>query len=118
MFRGDRIVAPPGVRVLNETSLLIGSVTVSVPEDVTVVFNERGEAVFALAKDVRPHPWVLTVGKKRLVASATARAIVPLLGVGEPRIEWSHFTLSVPPPRSFLHDVQDLKDPFDASPYR
>jgi hypothetical protein len=118
LFRGSRVAAPPAVRVLSDTSLLIGAVTVDLPDDVNVEFNEKGEAVFSLAKDVRPHPWVLTVGKKKLVASATARAIVPLLGVGEPRIEWSHYTLSVPPPRSFLHDVQDLKDPFDASPYR
>jgi hypothetical protein len=118
LFRGDRVAAPPGVKVLSETSLLIGTTTVEVPEDVAVEFNEKGEAVFTLAKDAQPHPWVLTVGKKRLLASATARAIVPLLGVGEPRIEWSHYQLSVPPPRSFLHSVQDLKDPFDASPYR
>jgi hypothetical protein len=118
LFRGDRLAAPPGVRVLSDTSLLIGTVTVDVPEDVAVEFNEKGEAVFTLAKDAKPHPWVLTVGRKRLLASATARAIVPLLGVGEPRIEWSHYMLPVAPPRSFLHVVQDLKDPFDASPYR
>jgi hypothetical protein len=118
VFRGVRVAAPPAVRVLSDSSLLIGAVTVDVPTDVTVEFNEKGEAVFALAKDARPHPWVLTVGRKKLVASATARAIVPLLGVGEPRIEWSHFKLSVPPPRDLLHQVQDLKDPFDASPYR
>lgn len=118
LFRGDRVAAPPGVRVLSDTSLLIGTTTVEVPEDVAVEFNEKGEAVFTLAKGSKPHPWVLTVGKKRLLASATARAVVPLLGVGEPRVEWSHYALSVPPPQSFLHVVQDLKDPFDASPYR
>jgi len=118
LFRGDRVAAPPGVRVLSDTSLLIGTVTVDVPEDVAVEFNEKGEAVFTLAKDAKPHAWVLTVGRKRLLASPTARAVVPLLGVGEPRIEWSHYALSVPAPRSLLHAVQDLKDPFDASPYR
>jgi hypothetical protein len=118
LFRGSRIAAPPGVRVLSETSLLIGAVTVEFPEDVTVEFNEKGEAVFSLAKGAKPHAWVLKVGNKKLVASARARAVVPLLGVGEPRIEVSRFAFPVSAPSVFLHQVHDLKDPFDASPYR
>jgi hypothetical protein len=118
VFRGERLAAPPGVKVLSETALLVGAVTVEFPEDVTVEFNARGEAVFSLAKGVKPHSWVLKVGSKKLVASASARAVVPLLGVGEPRIEWSRFAFPVSAPTEFLHQVHDLKDPFDASPYR
>jgi hypothetical protein len=118
LFRGERLNAPPAIRVLSDTSLLIGSVVVEFPEDVGVEFNEKGEAVFALEKGARAHSWILKVGKKKLIASATARAIVPLLGVGEPRIEWSRFSFPVPAPRDSLHPATDLKDPFDASPYR
>jgi len=117
-FRGDRIAAPAGVQVLSDTSLKIGRETVDFPADVDVVFNEKGEAVFSLAKGARPHSWVLRIGKKKVVGSATARVVVPLLGVGDPRIEWSPYTFLVPPPRDHLQPAKDLKDPFDASPFR
>lgn len=118
LFRGQPLRAPPGVRVLSSNTVLLGGVAVELPSDVTLEFSESGEAVFALAKDAPPRAWVLTVGKKKLVASASARAIVPLPGVGEPRIEWSRSAYPVPAPRDSLNRARDLKDPFDASPYR
>lgn len=118
VFRGHEIAAPPGVRPLSATSLLIGAVVVEFPANVNVEFNEKGEAVFSLAPDAPKRSWVMTIGKKKVVASATAHAIVPLLGVGEPRIEWSHFAYPTPTPREFVNHVSDLKDPLDASPYR
>ncbi len=118
LFRGQPLRTPPGVRVLSSNTILLGGVAVEIPIDVTLEFSETGEAVFELAKDAPPHAWVLTVGKKKLVASASARAIVPLPGVGEPRIEWSRSAYPVPAPRDSLNRARDLKDPFDASPYR
>jgi hypothetical protein len=47
LFRGERLNAPPAIRVLSDTSLLIGSVVVEFPEDVGVEFNEKGEAARA-----------------------------------------------------------------------
>lgn len=117
-FRGDHLHAPAGVHVLSDTSLKIGRETVEFPADVSVAFNEKGEAVFSLAKGARPHSWVLRIGKKKVVGSATARVVVPLLGVGDPRIEWSQYSFLVPPPRDHLQPAKDLKDPFDASPFR
>ncbi|MSR47668.1 MAG: hypothetical protein EXS13_11500 [Planctomycetes bacterium] len=117
MFRGRPLVAPPGVRLLPNDTLLIGGVVVEVPLDVVVEFTDSGDAIFELAPDAPPHAWVLIVGKKKLVASAGARAIVPWPGVGVPRIEWSRFAYPVPAPRDSLNQARDLQDPFDASPY-
>lgn len=117
LFRGMPIRTPPGIRVLSPSTLLLGGLAVEVPPDVTVEFNEQGEAVFALAKSSTRRSWVLTVGKKKIVASAAARTVVPLPGTGEPRVEWSRYAYSVPPPNDSLHRARDLKDPYDASPF-
>lgn len=118
LFRGMPLRTPPGIRVLSPSTLLLGGLPVEVPEDVVVEFNERGEAVFALAKNSTRRSWVLTVGKKKYVASATARTIVPLPGTGAPRVEWSPYAYSVPAPNDSLHRARDLEDPYDASPFQ
>jgi len=118
LFRGMPLRTPPGIRVLSPSTLLLGGLAVEVPEDVVVEFNERGEAVFSLAKSSTRRSWVLTVGKKKIVASAQARTVVPLPGTGAPRVEWSPFAYSVPPPNDSLHRARDLEDPYDASPFQ
>lgn len=118
MFHGRPLTAPPGVRLIGPDALLIGGELIEVPADVVVEFTPDGDAIFELSKDVEPRSWVLTVGKKKLVASAGARAVVPWPGNGEIRVEWSRFAYPVPAPRDALDTARDLKDPFDASPYR
>jgi len=117
LFRGMPLRTPPGIRVLSPSTLLLGGLAVDVPHDVTVEFNEQGEAVFALEKNSPRRSWVLTVGKKKIVASANARTIVPLPGTGDPRVEWSPFAYMVPPPNDSLSRARDLEDPYDASPF-
>jgi hypothetical protein len=117
LFRGMPLRTPPGIRVLSPSTLLLGGLAVEVPEDVMVEFNEHGEAVFSLAKNSPRRAWVLTVGKKKIVASASARTVVPLPGTGDPRVEWSPFAYMVPPPNDSLRRARDLEDPYDASPF-
>ncbi|MBM4016521.1 MAG: hypothetical protein FJ293_16370 [Planctomycetes bacterium] len=117
-LHGRSFTAPPGVQLLGPDTLLIGGELVTVPPDVFVEFTPEGDAIFELSKDVPPRSWVLTVGKKKLVASAGARAVVPWPGNGVIRVEWSRFSYQVPAARDALGTARDLKDPLDASPYR
>ncbi len=117
-FHGRSFTAPPGVYMYGPDALLIGGELVHVPTDVLVEFTPEGDAIFELSPDAPPRSWVLTIGKKKLVASAGARAVVPWPGNGEIRVEWSRFSYQVPAARDALDAARGLKDPLDASPYR
>jgi hypothetical protein len=117
-FRGSRLSAPPGVVPLSPNVLLFGTVEVEVPPDVAIEFNARGEAVFTLGKDEKPHAWFVRVGRTKILASARSRLVVPPPAVGSPRFESDRFAYRVPTPREFLDQSYDLGDPFDASPFR
>jgi hypothetical protein len=117
-FRGKDRSVPPGVLPLSANVLLIGHVEVEVPPGVDFSFNEENEAVFHLAEGEPPHPWVLRVGRQKLVAGAKSRLVVPFPAVGPPRFESAPFAYWVSAPREFLDQAQDLGDPLDASPFR
>ena len=116
-FRGAFLTAPPGVIPLGPNSFLFGAVEVELPEDVELSFNDKGEAVFALADDQQPHAFVVRVGESRIVVGARSRLVVPPPAVGKPRFETAS-TYRVPTAREYLDESYDLGDPFDASPYR
>lgn len=117
-FRGRDHFVPPGVVLLAPNVLLLGHVEIEIPRGVDFSFNEKGETVFALSPDEPPHPWVLRVGRKSLVAGRQSRIVVPLPSVGPPRFVSSPFTYRVATPREFLDQAWDLGDPLDASPFR
>ena len=117
LFRGQLLDTPPGVVAIGPNALLIGTCSVEIPDDVVVEFDAEGRAIFTLDPEAAPRSFTLTFGGKQIVASPTARIVVPFLGLGEAHVEWSQLAYPIPAPREQLGSAHDLRDPFDASPF-